>query len=228
MSLRILYVTATETEGDTLMRLLKPAGEKGVYEFRGNNIELLVTGVGPVATAWSLTKRLAADPRPDIVINGGIAGSYRDDIRTGAVLFPLTDTFADTGIEDHEKRLTMFDAGLADPDGFPFSGGVLRLADDLFPLVGGLCPSARAITVSRASGSEKTIAALRADFDPDIETMEGAALFYVCLAEKVPFVALRAVSNKVEPRNRAGWNTRLALDNLSVVLEKLLIKLDGR
>ncbi len=228
MSMRILYVTATETEGNTLRRLLKPSGSSEVFRYGMTSIELLVTGVGSVATAWRLTKRLAGGPVPDLIINGGLAGSFRDEIRTGDVVIPLSDTFADAGIEDHEKDLTLFEAGLSDADGFPFSGGLLRAENDFVPLAVGLCPFARAITVNRASGSAPTIAALRENFNPDIETMEGAALFYVCLLEKVPFLALRAVSNKVEPRNRAGWDTRLALDNLSAMLGKLLFKLEGK
>ena len=34
--------------------------------------------------------------------------------------------------------------------------------------------------------------------------MEGAAFMYVCLMHQVPFAQIRAVSNVVERRNRAG------------------------
>ena len=46
----------------------------------------------------------------------------------------------------------------------------------------------------------------------DIETMEGAALHYVALLESIPFLQLRCISNKAEPRNRATWKINEALE----------------
>jgi futalosine hydrolase len=62
---------------------------------------------------------------------------------------------------------------------------------------------------------------LQSRFSPDIETMESAAFFYVCLQEKIPFLALRAISNKVEPRDKSKWNIPLAMQNLSNVLKNV-------
>jgi len=45
--------------------------------------------------------------------------------------------------------------------------------------------------------------------------MEGAAVFYVCSMEHIPFLQLRAISNRVELRNRRAWKMDLALANLS-------------
>jgi futalosine hydrolase len=53
--------------------------------------------------------------------------------------------------------------------------------------------------------------------------MEGAAFFYVCSKEKIPFLALRSVSNRVEPRDKEKWNIHLALDNLSEKLKEVLL-----
>jgi futalosine hydrolase len=52
--------------------------------------------------------------------------------------------------------------------------------------------------------------------------MEGAAFFYICAREKIPFISLRAISNRVERRERNKWNIPLALDNLAGKLEELL------
>jgi len=77
----------------------------------------------------------------------------------------------------------------------------------------------KAITVNTSSGSEVTIERLRGKYNPDIETMEGATFFYICSKEKIPFLAIRSISNRVEPRNKDKWNIPLALNNLS---EKLI------
>jgi futalosine hydrolase len=56
--------------------------------------------------------------------------------------------------------------------------------------------------------------------------MEGAAFFYVCSRENIPFLAIRAVSNKVEPRNREKWNIPLAIKNLSEKLGELFMSIE--
>jgi futalosine hydrolase len=56
--------------------------------------------------------------------------------------------------------------------------------------------------------------------------MEGATFFYICRGEKIPFLAIRAVSNYVEPRNRGKWNIPLALGNLAEKLAELFLILD--
>ena len=55
--------------------------------------------------------------------------------------------------------------------------------------------------------------------------MESAAFFYVCLSEHVPFMALRAISNRVETRNKAAWNIPLALRSLHYAVRALLRRL---
>ncbi len=56
--------------------------------------------------------------------------------------------------------------------------------------------------------------------------MEGATFFYICTGEKIPFLALRSISNRVEPRNKKNWNIPLALDNLSEKLKEIILLLD--
>jgi futalosine hydrolase len=71
-----------------------------------------------------------------------------------------------------------------------------------------------------------TIERLRKKFNPDIETMEGATFFYICALEKIPFLSVRAISNRVEPGNRNSWNIQLALDNLEGKLKELLLMME--
>ena len=52
--------------------------------------------------------------------------------------------------------------------------------------------------------------------------MEGAALHYVCLHEKIPFLQLRTVSNYVGERNKTKWNIADAFENLNLELVTLI------
>jgi futalosine hydrolase len=156
----------------------------------------------------------------------GIAGSFRDDLKPGAVVMPVSDCFADAGIEDGEKFQTLAEAGLAQSDDFPFRSGFIE-ADKKYSLImEDLLKPVRAISVNCATGSETTRKKLEEKYNPDIETMEGATFFYICASENIPFLALRAISNKVETRNKNNWNIPLALKNLSEKFKEVIIRLE--
>ena len=49
----------------------------------------------------------------------------------GEVVVPVSDCFADAGIDTGKGFLTLAEAGLEDPDQFPFKGGRI-IADNRF------------------------------------------------------------------------------------------------
>jgi futalosine hydrolase len=225
MSFKILFVAATGSEADALRKI---EGMVPVHEgLRFGNFEfsVLVTGVGSIATAWALKQWLSINEKPNLAINAGIAGSYRDDLIIGDVVTPVSDCFADAGIEDGDNFLTMTEAGLSRADEFPFRDGVLYADNIYINKIKSILKPVRAITVNTATGSENSIRKWVKKFNPDIETMEGATFFYICCREKIPFLALRAISNKVEPRNKSNWDIMLALNNLSEILHDLILTL---
>jgi futalosine hydrolase len=226
MSFKILYVAATAGEADVLKKLngIKSFPEK-LY-LRNFEISVLVTGVGSIATAWALKQWISLNEKPDLAINAGIAGSYDEKLNIGDVVMPLTDCFADAGIEDGDNFFTLYEAGLTDKDELPFRDGLIYSDSTYSELMKRIIKPVKAITVNTATGSELTREKLFRKFNPDIETTEGATFFYICAREKIPFVALRAISNKVEPRNRSKWNIKLALENLSEKLNEVLIILE--
>jgi futalosine hydrolase len=226
MAFKILYVTATDTEAASLKRVKGIIPVTGGYRWGGLDIRTLVAGVGSVSTAWAMKQWFSINEKPDLAINGGIAGSFKADIRNGDVVMPLSDCFADSGIEDGENFITLFEAGLANADEFPFQDGRLS-ADPIYcERFKGILKPVAAITVNTATGSEATMNKLQKKFNPDIETMEGATFFYLCSREKIPFLALRAISNRVEQRNKNKWNIALALDNLSEKLNEVFLTLE--
>ncbi|MCB0664545.1 MAG: hypothetical protein KDC80_01930, partial [Saprospiraceae bacterium] len=80
------------------------------------------------------------------------------------------------------------------------------------------------ITVNKVHGNDESIERIKEKFNPDIETMEGAAFYYSCHLMHQPCVQIRSISNKVERRNRENWNIPLALKNLTDQLFYLLTK----
>ncbi len=222
MSFKILYVAATISESEALRKVsgIDRNGEK--YCFGRTEIDLLVGGVGTMSTAWAVTQWLSVNEMPDLAINAGIAGSYKDACPVGEVVLPVSDCFADAGIEDGNKFLTLHEAGMTNKDEFPFRNGVIYAENSYCDLMKNILKPVNAITVNMATGSESTRQRLAEKYDPDIETMEGAAFFYICSKQSIPFLALRSVSNRVERRDRDKWNIPLALGNLSTKLEEVL------
>lgn len=226
MSLKVLFITSTDTEAAALKKVQGMTQVKDKLISGSLEIELMVGGVGAISTAWNFSQWLAINKKPDLAINAGIAGSYREEYPVGSVVMPVTDCFADAGIEDGDKFITLYEAGLAGKDEFPFRNGLLQSENRYCEELSEILNTVDAITVNTATGSEKTKKRLIRKFNPGIETMEGAAFFYICARERIPFVAIRSVSNMVERRDRDKWNIPLAIDNMTFALEKVFKKLN--
>jgi futalosine hydrolase len=225
MSFKILYVTATSAEANALERTGGLLAIPGGYQSGTIKITVLVAGAGSISTAWAIQRWISVNEKPDLAINSGIAGSFKDDLAIGDVVMPISDCFADAGIEDGINFLTLAEAGLASANEFPFSNGLI-LADAKYTmLVKSILKPVSAITVNTVTGSETTRDKFLKKYNPDIETMEGATFFYICSRERIPFLALRAISNRVGLRNKSNWDIALALDNLSEKLNEVFLTL---
>ncbi len=212
--------------GTILIAVAHPSEEEAVRratEAAGCGCEILVTGVGGAAVSWALQKRIASGELPALVIGAGIAGSYTEALPPGTVVTTLSDCFADMGVDDNGSFTSLFGAGLADPDTPPFTGGRIPCSGRWFALASGLLPAVAGATVNMASGSQHVIERIRKAWNPGIETMEGAWLAYTCAMAGIPWIAVRAVSNMVEPRNLKNWDIPIALRNLE---EKMILLLE--
>jgi futalosine hydrolase len=198
---------------------------QGGYLYGNYELHLLIAGVGSISTAWALKQWISVNGKPDISINAGIAGSYKDELIIGDVVLPVTDCFADAGIEDNGNFLTLAEAGLISANEFPFRGGKLYSDNKYTDKIKSILKPVSAITVNTVTGSESSRGKLVKKFNPDIETMEGATFFYICSRENIPFLALRSISNRVEARNKNNWNIDLALNNLSEKLIEVMLTL---
>jgi futalosine hydrolase len=223
MPLRILYVAATDPETKILGDINGITPLETGYGFGDHMIIPLVTGIGSVATSWAMMAWIAKNGKPDLAINGGIAGSYNEGIVKGEVVMPVSDCFADAGIEDVDRFLTLQEAGLLDKNEFPYREGVIHSDRFYTEKFRNVIRPVRAITVNTSTGSASTVIKMVEKYNPEIETMEGATFFYLCSVENIPFLALRSISNKVEPRNRNSWNISLALSSLTEKINEVLL-----
>jgi futalosine hydrolase len=186
----------------------------------------VITGVGLVSSTYHLQKAIAARA-PDLVIQAGIAGCFDPSLALGGLVAVSEEVIADLGVEETGRFRDLRDLGLLDPNEAPYRGGLLvnpHLAR-VNPLG---WPLARGISVSEISTRPERIRWYMEHYAPLVESMEGAALHYVCLQEKVPFLQVRALSNYVGERDKARWKMGPALVSLQEGLAQLLDTLNGQ
>jgi futalosine hydrolase len=185
---------------------------------QNKNTEVLITGVGIPATIFHLTKKLI-EKKFDCVIQAGVAGSFCESIDPAEIFFVKEDTFADIGIDENGVFKDFFDYRFLDKNNFPFSNGWLVNND--FNLGNNNFKKVRAVTINKITDNSNQIEEIKEKYSPLLESMEGAAFHYVCLQQKIKFIQLRSVSNKVGERDKTKWNLQKAIENLNRELIKI-------
>jgi futalosine hydrolase len=214
--MEILLVAATSFEIQPTIDYLK--GNKGSV-----SVTPLIAGVGSLATSYALTRQLG-EARPALVIQAGIAGCLTDK-RPGEVLVVSEEVLADLGVWEDQRFKSLFDMRLADPEGFPFTGGRLVNPHSSLLAVPHL-ELVRGMTVNEITTSAERIRWHQQNTSAIVESMEGGPLHYVCLQMGVPFLQLRSVSNIVGVRDKTQWNIPLAIARLNEELINLFKKLE--
>lgn len=185
-------------------------------------VDFMLTGIGTTSTCYRLTKKLleaiSRNEPYTLVINIGIAGSFHlESYPIGSVAVIEKEYFGDLGFETMFGFQTLFQYELLDADLFPFKGGALyrpQLNAALETLLQKY-DNSTGVTVQTVTGNPNKVEDMKKRFTPDIESMEGAAVYYVCLQEKVSCFELRTVSNEVGERDKSKWNIPLALKKLT-------------
>ena len=204
--------------------LLTAATENEIKLFSNtySNIDILITGVGVPSTMYHLQKRLQQVDY-DFVIQAGIAGTFSDEISLAETVLVKQDTFGDLGTEEKLLFTPCIASGLINPNEFPFANGWLINAEGI-PKNPTL-KIVKAVTVNKVSDSIIQKQQLVNSFNPQIESMEGAALHYVCLHEKIPFLQIRTISNYAGERDKTKWKIKEAVENLNKELSMLVNQL---
>ncbi|MFA6769654.1 MAG: futalosine hydrolase [Bacteroidales bacterium] len=220
--MRILIIAAEEEE---LITAKQAYNSLPLNEQKSLEVTWMLTGIGTTSTSYRLTKIVNRVEVPfDLAINIGIAGSFTNEFPIGTVARINKEFFGDLGFETFTGFQTLFDYKILDANTHPFRNGALYSPklNEKAELAMQEYKQACAVTVQTVSGLPEKKEQLIKGFMPQIETMEGAAFFYVCILEEIPFIELRAVSNLVGERDRAKWNIPLALDTLKEATKKLL------
>ena len=189
--------------------LLVVATKQEVIESKFMDCTVLVTGVGMVNTAIHLSEELLKN-KYDVVLNMGVAGSFSEDFKTGDVVEVVEDNFSEIGFENGSGFEEFSDFEIVTKYNVAAKTNLQKV---------------KGITVNTVHGNEKSITEIVKRLNPDVESMEGAAVFKVCNEFYVPCMQIRAISNIVEKRNKENWNMPLAVLNLNNQVEKIIMEL---
>ena len=191
------------------------------YNLGDTDVDVLITGHGTVFTTYHLLKALNLF-NYDLAINAGIAGSYDYFLELGSVVNVIQDQFADLGYEEIDSFFTLSEKEMLKENSYPFTGEVLKNNETYNIHEVESLLQVKSVTLNTLNINMDRIARIKSKFNCDIETMEGAAFFYVCMMEKIPFLQIRSISYFVELRKVENWHIPVAVRNLSEAVYKII------
>ena len=183
-------------------------------------------GVGKVASAVRCAELLRGRARGETraVLLFGIAGACPERLRgsappagVGDLVVVRRDLLGDEGVETPDGFLDLGAMRLGDCGPFGADPRLARAAAERLgaPLVDG-------VTVSTCSGTDGSARRVFERTGADVETMEGAAIAYVCRQLELPLVHVRAISNWTGDRDRGQWQLGAAVDAVQRAVRLLL------
>jgi futalosine hydrolase len=188
-------------------------------------VQILITGVGMVATTFALARSIA-HKRPDFILQAGVGGCLDKRLPLSKIVLVENESIGDVGVEEDGTFKTLFDLRLLDKNSFPWKEGKLTNNVDMLKTTG--LTIVDGVTVNEISTNSLRIDYYRNQLNASVESMEGAALHYVALQENIPFLQMRSLSNFVGERDKSKWVMDIAIANLNIELERILTKLLNR
>jgi futalosine hydrolase len=216
----ILLTAATAFEIDPIFDYL----EKNEFRVGEKEVGIQVTGIGSMMTTYELTKA-AIQLRPDYIIQAGIAGSFEASLVPPQVVLIKDEIMGDLGAAEKDGFSDIFDLKLMDTSAFPFANKRL-----INPLLEGKTdhyklPVVSGLTINEVSTNKTRIQLLKEKYGAQVESMEGVALHYIALKNKIPFLQIRAISNEVGVRDKQQWKIKEAIKALNDTLIRILPQL---
>lgn len=178
--------------------------------YKGLEFIHAITGVGLLSTIHRLLLELNQH-KPDLVIQPGIAGTFHDENWIGTATVVKTESQPEMGVWEDNLYRDVFEMGLMQENTFPYQQK--KLFNPHEHLISACkAREVNAISVNRITTSESDIALYKNKYMADIESMEGAAMHYLCIFHAVPFVQIRGISNLVGDRNKSNWKIKVSMD----------------
>lgn len=211
---KIVIIAAMQEEINSIKNLMKDYKLNKIYNIDIidgiiNNKEVILakSGVGKVNAA-RVTQILIDNYDIEYLINVGTAGSLNDNLEIGDIIIA-------NKLVQHDFDVT---AG-GDEKGYISNTGKYFKCDDILiekskKIINSLNQNFKAFVGLIATGDifvqDITVKnRIKEEFDADCVEMEGAAIAQVCELDKIPFIVIRAVSDKPNGNNAIDFEKYL-------------------
>ena len=169
---KLLIISSTAAELTPLQTFfLCPPFPEFQISTVNRHLDVLITGIGMAAAAFQMGK--IPPLKYSALIQAGIAGSFSEQLKLGTVCNVTEDCFSELGAETADGFISADAMNL--PMDYKFKLHTpthLKIPE---------WKKVKGVTVNTVSGRDASIAALRARFNPDIESMEGASFAMACM-----------------------------------------------
>ncbi|MBQ7738262.1 MAG: futalosine hydrolase [Desulfovibrionaceae bacterium] len=195
------------------------------------SLHVLVTGVGPINAALTIGQALQKlfDTHTDLthVLIAGLAGAHNLETHPlGSFCLVTEEIWPEYGLHDgHEVVANAFKwpQWAQSPQGPIYDR--LKLDDlsafNLKPHVLEQFPPVSSLTVAGVTASFMRVQNMWDRYHAPLENMEGFAIAYGCLRQKIPCTEIRCISNKIGPRQSHEKDFDLAYERLGTLLPTL-------
>ncbi len=194
---------------------------------------LVETGIGAVNTAQALTVALQ-EIDPELVLQIGIGGAYLGSgLDKGDLALATEENYGDLGVITPAGWSPADEIGIpilsTDRDyynTYPLDPALVAKAQHILEHSGECAVQGPFVTVQQCTGREDMGNELAARFNAICENMEGAAAAHICTLYAVPFLELRAISNRVEDRNKDAWDIPRSVQRVQIAARKFVEALE--
>ena len=185
------------------------------------NIDVLITGIGVPNTLYHLQNHIQNNDY-QLIIQAGICGSFDTTTPLATVFEIEKDVFADIGFSQNKIFTPLHDSSFANTNNLPLAAGWL-INTSKYSIQHNL-QKVSGITVNTVTDNIEIINNYTKLYQAKVESMEGAALHFVCLQKAIPFMQIRSISNYVGERNKSNWKLKESIAALNQTLQQLLLK----
>lgn len=233
----VIVTAATFGELSLLVRALEGRERLSVCrreayrgELAGRPAILAVTGIGKVNAASAVTSLLERF-EPELLINTGCAGAYRDSgLAVGDLAMATAEAFGDEGVRApdgwHSLELIGIPAVEREEkrwfNTFPMTRWAMDKAGYVAETAGLALHRGTFVTVSTVSGTAERGEELSRRFGGICENMEGGAAAQVALLYGADCLEIRGVSNLVEDRDLSRWDIPLAVERAQAFIMRFI------
>ncbi len=209
-------IAAMTEEVATIEKLMEDIKINNIYELtfiegriHNKNIVLVQCGVGKVNAART-TQILIDNYKPEYIINVGTAGGLKDNIDIGDVVIAdkLVQHDFDITADGHEKGYisNLGKYFYSNKDLINRTEKIMKNLDEGFNAFIGTIATGD-VFVQDLNVKKR----IQNEFNPDCTEMEGAAIAQVCTLDNIPFIVIRAISDKPNGNNGIDFETYLKM-----------------